>query len=33
MLNIGTCGNEIQAFASAKINVLGVPFTLPNTVM
>ena len=25
-----TCHNEIQACPSAKINMLGAPFTLPN---
>ena len=29
-LKVVPCGNKIQACASAEINVLGVPITLPN---
>ena len=29
-LKVITCGNEIEACASTKINVLGVPIILPN---
>ena len=32
-LKVGTCGNEIQACASTKSNVIGVPITLPNMVL
>ena len=26
---LGSCGNEIQVMPSTKINVLGVPITMP----
>ena len=29
-LILGSCGNELQVCASAKINVLCVSITLPN---
>ena len=29
-LKVNICGKEIQACASAKINVLGDPISLPN---
>ena len=32
-LPLGTCGNELQVCASAKINVLGVPITVPYMVL
>ena len=28
-LILGMCGNELQVYTSAKINMLGVPITLP----
>ena len=30
---LGSCGNELQVCTSTKINVLGVPITLPYIVL